>query len=253
MSVQEPRHHTTRRMLPRAAAVTLAVGGLASSALVLDPAGAVTPRAKSLVVSTTTNPAYGTILVSGTTLYTLKASKSQCRAKCLKVWPELLLPKGVKKAKARTGVNAAKLGTVKRKGGALQVTYAGKALYWFYLDTAAGQVNGVGKDKWGTWSVVVTVKSTGTLAPAAGTTTTAPPSTTTTKAAGGTTPTSGRAGAGGTPVGGTMPPAGTTPTAPAATITTAPPQTTTTMPPTTTTTSPPTTTTTAPGGGGVGF
>ena len=252
MSVLRRQHDTTLRGLTRAAALTLAVGGLASAAVVLDSAGAVTPRARSLVVSTTTNPTYGTILVSGKTLYTLKASKSQCGAKCLKVWPELLLPKGVKKAKAGTGVNAAKLGTVKRKGGALQVTYAGRALYWFSLDTAAGQVNGVGKDKWGTWSVVVMAKPAGALQPAAATTTTAPASTTTTKAAG-TTPTSGRNGAGGTPVGGTMPPAGTTPMAPAATTTTAPPQTTTTAPPTTTTTGPPATTTTAPGGGGVGF
>jgi len=251
MSVLRRQHDTTLRGLTRAAALTLAVGGLASAAVALESAGAVTPRAKSLVVSTTTNPTYGTILVSGKTLYTLKASKSQCGAKCLKVWPELLLPKGVKKAKAGTGVNAAKLGTVKRKGGALQVTYAGRALYWFSLDTAQGQVNGVGKDKWGTWSVVVMAKPSGALQPAAATTTTAP-ATTTTKAAG-TTPTSGRSGAGGTPVGGTMPPAGTAPMAPAATTTTAPPQTTTTAPPATTTTVPPTTTTTAPGGGGVGF
>ncbi|HLM97547.1 MAG TPA: hypothetical protein VK283_14620, partial [Acidimicrobiales bacterium] len=215
MSVLKRQRDTTFRVLPRAAAVTLAVGGLASSAVVLDSAGAVTPRAKSLVVSTTANPTYGTILVSGNTLYTLKSSKSQCGGKCLKVWPELLLPKGVRKAKAGTGVNAAKLGTVKRKGGALQVTYAGKALYWFYQDSAPGQVNGVGKDKWGTWSVVVTAKSVRALQPAAGTTTTAPASTTTTKGTGGTTPTSGRTGTGGT-VGGTMPPAGTTPAAPAA-------------------------------------
>jgi predicted lipoprotein with Yx(FWY)xxD motif len=66
----------------------------------------------------------------------------------LKIWPELLLPKGVTKATAGHGVNAAKLGTVTRTGGGLQVTYAGKPLYWFYKDTAAGQVNGVSTDTW---------------------------------------------------------------------------------------------------------
>ena len=66
-----------------------------------------------------------------------------------------MLPKGVTKATAGTGVNASKLGTVKR-GGALQVTYAGKPLYRFVEDTSASQVNGNITDTWGKWSVVVT-------------------------------------------------------------------------------------------------
>ena len=111
---------------------------------------------KSVVISTAKNSKYGTILVSGHTLYTLKPSKVACGAKCLKIWPEVLLPKGVTKATAGTGVSAAKLGTVKRAGGALQVTYSGKALYKFFEDTAAGQVKGVSTDTWGKWSVVVT-------------------------------------------------------------------------------------------------
>ncbi len=53
-------------------------------------------------------------------------------------------------------MNAAKLGTVTRSGGVLQVTYGGKPLYWFVGDTSAGQVNGNVTDKWGKWSAVVT-------------------------------------------------------------------------------------------------
>jgi predicted lipoprotein with Yx(FWY)xxD motif len=90
----------------------------------------------------------------------LKAISTPCTAQCLKIWPEALLPKGATKAKAGAGVNAAKLGTVKRAHGALQVTYAGKPLYWFSGDTAAGQVNGNVTDTWGKWSVAVTAKST---------------------------------------------------------------------------------------------
>ena len=41
-------------------------------------------------------------------------------------------------------------------GRRLQVTYAGKALYWFYEDSKPNQVKGDVKDKWGTWSVVTT-------------------------------------------------------------------------------------------------
>lgn len=139
----------------RLAAAVLAVGGLSASALVGGPAGAAT----SHVISTAKNSQFGTILVSGTALYTLKASNVPCTAQCLKIWTEVLLPKGVTKAKAGTGVNAAKLGTVKRAHGALQVTYAGKPLYWFSLDTAAAHVNGNISDTWGKWSVLVTAKS----------------------------------------------------------------------------------------------
>jgi predicted lipoprotein with Yx(FWY)xxD motif len=139
----------------RVAGAILAVGALSASALAVGSAGAAT----GLVISTAKNSQFGTILVSGTPLYTLKASATPCTAQCLKIWPEVLLPKGATKAKAGSGVNAAKLGTVKRAHGALQVTYAGKPLYWFSADTAGGQVNGNITDTWGKWSVSVT-KST---------------------------------------------------------------------------------------------
>jgi len=146
-----------RAPLGRLAAAAFAAGGLAASLAAAGTAGAGT----SSTVSTTSNATYGTILVSGTTVYTLKASKTPCTAKCLKVWPAVVLPKGVSGATAGPGVSAAKLGTLKRKGGTLQVTYAGKPLYWFSLDTAPGQVTGNITDTWGKWSVVVTKKPAG--------------------------------------------------------------------------------------------
>jgi hypothetical protein len=45
--------------------------------------------------------------------------------------------------------------------GGLQVTYGGKALYWFFKDTALGQVKGNVTDTWGTWVDVVLVKPAG--------------------------------------------------------------------------------------------
>ena len=143
------------------------------------------------------------------------------------MWPPLLLPKGVTKATAGHGVDAAKLGTTKMSNGKLQVTYGGKALFRFYKDTAPGQVNGDKvSDQWGKWTLYTTVKanSSGT----ATTTTTGPKSagttTTTGPKSGGTTTTTSGSGAGGV---------------------------------TTTTTRPsapsPTTTTTSPGGGGIAF
>jgi predicted lipoprotein with Yx(FWY)xxD motif len=136
------------------AGAIVAVGALGASTLGATAAGAAT----GVTVSTATNAKVGTVLVSGKTVYTLKASKTPCTAACLTVWPELVLPKGVTKATAGTGVNASKLGTVKRSGGVLQVTYAGKPLYYFSGDSAAGQVNGNVTDTWGKWAAVVTVK-----------------------------------------------------------------------------------------------
>jgi predicted lipoprotein with Yx(FWY)xxD motif len=150
-------HRGPIRRVPvgRIAAAALALGGLSAGGLfaslfVAGTAGAMTSH---VVIATAENATLGTILVSGTSLYTLKPSKTGCAAACVKIWPEVLLPRGVKKATAGTGVNARKLGTVRRAHGARQVTYAGKALYWYTGDTAPGQVNGNLTDSWGTWSV----------------------------------------------------------------------------------------------------
>jgi len=144
--------------LGRMAGATLVAGGLVASLIAAGTAGAATT---SSMVSTAKSAKYGTILVSGMTVYTLKASKVTCGTNCLKIWPEVLLPTGVMAATAGAGVNAAKLGTIAGQGGALQVTYGGKPLYWFSKDTRPEQVKGNVKDKWGSWSVVVTAKPAG--------------------------------------------------------------------------------------------
>ena len=99
----------------------LALGGLSAALIAVDSAGAATHAAKTVVVSTAKSAKFGTILVSGKTVYTLKPSKTACTATCLKVWPALVLPKGVTKATAGSGVSASKLGTVTRAGGVRQV------------------------------------------------------------------------------------------------------------------------------------
>ena len=230
------------RISIRATVAAFVVGGLASTLLLANAAGAASShRPKAVVISTAKSPSLGTILVSRKTVYTLKASKTACTAQCQKIWPEVVLPRGVKKAKAGSGVNAAKLGTIKRSHGVLQVTYSGKPIYRFVGDTAAGQVNGQITDKWGKWSVFVTVK------PAAAATTTAPSTSPTTTSPTNTLPTTGGTSTPATspPTTATVPPTTTPPTSPTTTPTTAPP--------TTTTAPPPTTTTTSPGSGGIGF
>lgn len=151
------RASSWRSSLGRVAAVALALGGLSALGMAPTTAGAATSPTTATVISTAKNSKLGTILVSGDsgdTVYALKPSKTACTAKCLKVWPAVVLPQGVMTATAGTGVDASKLGTVAAANGALQISYAGKALYWFAKDKAPGQVKGNLTDKWGKWSTV---------------------------------------------------------------------------------------------------
>jgi predicted lipoprotein with Yx(FWY)xxD motif len=145
----------------------MAVGGLSATVFataVFAPAIAAAAPARQATaseISTEKDAKLGTILVAGNTVYTLKASKTACTAACLKAWPPVLLADGVTTPTAGTGVDAAKLGTKPTAGGALQVTYGGKQLYFSVKDTAPGDVHGNVTNKWGKWSVIVTKSSTG--------------------------------------------------------------------------------------------
>jgi predicted lipoprotein with Yx(FWY)xxD motif len=153
---KQHRETTHRIRLGPIAVAAFAVGGLSASAFAVSAAGATTT--KTVTVSTIKTDKFGKILVSGKTLYTLKPSKTACTSQCVQIWPELVLPTGVTKATAGNGVSASKLGTVARADGVLQVTYAGKPLYYFSGDSAAGQVHGNVTDTWGKWTVVATTK-----------------------------------------------------------------------------------------------
>jgi predicted lipoprotein with Yx(FWY)xxD motif len=167
---RQPRQAAHGLRISGMAATALALGGLSLSAVAAAPAGAATGRvAKSVTVKTVSVANVGTVLASGKTLYTLKPSSTPCTAACLKIWPELVLPKGVTKATAGSGVSSSKLGTVTRAHGVRQVTFGGKPLYWFAKDTRPGQVRGNITDTWGTWTAVVTAKANS----AGGTTSTA--------------------------------------------------------------------------------
>ena len=99
----------------------VAIAALSVSSLAM---ASTTHAVKGVVITSSVNSKFGTILVSGTTLYTLTPSKTPCDASCTKVWPELLLPKGVTKATAGSGVSASKLGTVARAGASRPPTQA---------------------------------------------------------------------------------------------------------------------------------
>ena len=62
---------------------------------------------------------------------------SSCYGTCAKAWPPFLT-KSV--PRALRGADRAKLGTVKRRNGTTQVTYAGHPLYYYVGDTKPGQI-----------------------------------------------------------------------------------------------------------------
>jgi predicted lipoprotein with Yx(FWY)xxD motif len=99
----------------------------------------------------------GRVLVDahGKTLYVWahdKSAKSTCNGACAEYWPPLLT-KG--RPRAIAGANSNLLGTSRRNDGRMQVTYAGHPLYYFALDTKAGQTKGEGlTDFGGRWDPV---------------------------------------------------------------------------------------------------
>src|SRR3954453_9223899 len=98
-------------------------------------AGLVTAAALTTLApaSVTLHPySYGTILADGRghALYAFTrdpAGRSTCSGACARAWPPFLV-RAVPKAAA--GVAAAKVGVTRRAGGSLQVTYAGRPLYY---------------------------------------------------------------------------------------------------------------------------
>jgi predicted lipoprotein with Yx(FWY)xxD motif len=85
----------------------------------------------------------------GRTLYLFRGDSgttSHCYGQCATYWPPLLTS-GKPVAVGR--VNASLLGTTKRTGGKLQVTYKGHPLYTFVGDKKTGQATGEGSKAFG--------------------------------------------------------------------------------------------------------
>lgn len=81
-----------------------------------------------------------------------KETKSSCYEACTTRWPPMVTDTN---PYALDGIDAAKLGTIERDDGSLQVTYAGHPLYDYLGDTAAAEANGNGIDAFGgRWHVI---------------------------------------------------------------------------------------------------
>ena len=91
---------------------------------------------------TTRSSAYGTILFDGRgrALYAFTRDprgRSVCSGACAAAWPPYIVKS---RPAAGRGVRASLLGTTRRSDGKLQVTYAGRPLYYYVRDIRAGQV-----------------------------------------------------------------------------------------------------------------
>jgi predicted lipoprotein with Yx(FWY)xxD motif len=71
---------------------------------------------------------------------------SSCYGACAEGWPPVLTEGAPRSGE---GALAAKLGTIKRKDGTTQVTYAGHPLYTFAGDSKPGEANGNDVDAFG--------------------------------------------------------------------------------------------------------
>ncbi len=141
-------------------------GNSSSSATAATNSTPSTAATSAATIDVSSAAGLGPILVDsqGHTLYMFQKDRngmSSCSGACAQIWPPEVT-KGSPKASG--GASAAKLGSVKRSDGTMQVTYAGHPLYTYSADTAPGQASGNGIDAYGAvWNAVT---SNGSKAPA---------------------------------------------------------------------------------------
>jgi predicted lipoprotein with Yx(FWY)xxD motif len=70
--------------------------------------------------------------------FTRDHRRSACYGECAKAWPPYFAPKGALRVGA--GLKRSLLGTVRRRNGRRQVTYAGRPLYYYVGDTGPGVI-----------------------------------------------------------------------------------------------------------------
>jgi predicted lipoprotein with Yx(FWY)xxD motif len=145
----------------RVGAAAAAVAAAAAFAV-----GATGSTGVKATISVASNGTLGKIVVGSTghTLYHFTGDHGKhvaCTGVCAATWPPLLVGKTAKPL-GGAGITGAKLGTIARPDGSLQVTYNGLTLYTYSGDAKRGQANGEGlENKW------FAVGSTGALVKAA--------------------------------------------------------------------------------------
>jgi predicted lipoprotein with Yx(FWY)xxD motif len=115
------------------------VFAFAVAALLVPALGAAT-AAPTLTVRSS---AYGKVLFDGRgyVLYAFTKDakgKSACSGACARAWPPYVISRPT--GRIGGGLDARKIGTIKRADGKLQVTYAGRPLYYYVGDDGPGVI-----------------------------------------------------------------------------------------------------------------
>ncbi len=117
------------------------------------PAAAAEPEGEPTPISVGQAAGVRKVIVDseGMTLYYFQkdqkgSGKSKCEGACAEAWPPLVTEG---EPEAMKGVKAAMLGTIQRKDGTTQVTYAGWPLYTFVGDKKPGEDNGTDSKAFG--------------------------------------------------------------------------------------------------------
>jgi predicted lipoprotein with Yx(FWY)xxD motif len=129
----------------------------AALAVTLAAAGSATGSGAAGATVGTSTSRLGRILVDGRgrTLYLFEKDKgktSTCYGACASIWPPVTTSG---EPHAARGAHVGLLGTTRRKGGKLEVTYAGHPLYLYAGDQKRGDTNGEGLNQFGAkWYVL---------------------------------------------------------------------------------------------------
>ena len=153
---EEPRGGTTSAQPSSEAPPPASSAAAPPASAAPTPTNATASPAVRVTVARST--AHDAILADGRgrSLYLLEedpAGGSRCTEMCAVVWPPYLASGGA--PAADSGVRASLLGTLTRPGGGTQVSYAGRALYYYIGDARPGDTRGQHvEDSWGEWYLV---------------------------------------------------------------------------------------------------
>jgi len=138
--------------------ILIVLTALAAVAALALPAKSMSePTAASASTLTAKSSRFGRVLFDGRgfALYAFTRDprgRSACYGACATAWPPYFA-KG--RLSAGAGVTRSLLGTTRRRDGKLQVTYAGKPLYYYVGDRSPGQIFCQNVDEFGgLWLVV---------------------------------------------------------------------------------------------------
>jgi len=120
----------------------LAVAALAAAAVAVPALASLRVHEEARSTLTVRDSRYGRILFDGKgfALYAFThdpRGNSACSGACAAAWPPYLVAKA---ARPGTGTQTRLLGTTRRTDGKLQVTYAGRPLYYYVGERSPGQI-----------------------------------------------------------------------------------------------------------------